>query len=206
MAERSRRPATTPWRRKAVLEPDVQASCWRLPRRGPRARPRPSGGASCAPTTSRCSTRSSCPLVAAPAHHLRGQGRVHGQLEDQVPLPGAGHDPDRPLGRQRRRAGARRRGRRARRGRAASASTRGHPVAATACCTGPHRPGPPGAAHRRARSSRSASGARARSSRPTRSCPKPFRRAHPLRPADRRRPLPRPRRRPPACCARSSTR
>ena len=32
----------------------------------------------------------------APADHLRGQGRVHGLLEDQVPLPGHGHDPDRP--------------------------------------------------------------------------------------------------------------
>ena len=46
------------------------------------------------------------PPRPAPAHHLRGQGRVHGRLEDQVHLPGHGHDPDRPV---RRRRGARRR-------------------------------------------------------------------------------------------------
>ena len=33
---------------------------------------------------------------AAPADHLRRQGRVHGQLEDQVPVPGHRHDPHRP--------------------------------------------------------------------------------------------------------------
>ena len=32
----------------------------------------------------------------AAAHQLRRQGRVHGLVEDQVPVPGDGHDPDRP--------------------------------------------------------------------------------------------------------------
>jgi L-cysteine:1D-myo-inositol 2-amino-2-deoxy-alpha-D-glucopyranoside ligase len=33
----------------------------------------------------------------AAQHQLRRQGRVHGLVEDQVPVPGDGHDPDRPL-------------------------------------------------------------------------------------------------------------
>ena len=48
------------------------------------------------------------PLVLQAPHHLRRQGRVPGRLEDQVPVPGDGHDPDRPLRRRRLAAGARR--------------------------------------------------------------------------------------------------
>ncbi len=36
----------------------------------------------------------------AAQHQLRRQGRVHGLVEDEVPLPGDGHDPDRPVGRE----------------------------------------------------------------------------------------------------------
>ena len=135
---------------------------------------------------------------AAPAHHLRGQGRVHGRLEDQVPLPGHGHDPDRPLGRQRRERGARHRGRHPRRGRAVRHLPRGHPVARRHAAQGPHRCRP-------ARPCAPAcpivpvgrAGHRSRSCPPDAKFPKPFQQgAHPHRPADRRHPLPRPRRRP----------
>ena len=37
---------------------------------------------------------------AAAQHQLRRQGRVHGLVEDEVRLPGHGHDPDRSLGRR----------------------------------------------------------------------------------------------------------
>ena len=53
-------------------------------------------------------------LTRAPSHQLRRQGRVHGLVEDEVPLPGARHDPHRP----RRRGQEHRRPRRGR-GRAA---------------------------------------------------------------------------------------
>ena len=65
------------------------------------------------------------------------------------------------------RAGARRRRPRPRAGRALRHLPRGHPRPRRRAPPGPHRPGPAGAAHRRARSSRSASRAPARSSRPT---------------------------------------
>ena len=109
---------------------------------------------------------------AAPADHLRRQGRVHGRLEDEVPLPGARHDPDRPH-RRRRAASARSTPRPARPRAAASssASTPRAPARATACCTRA-TPAPP--AWRCAparRSCRSASAAPARSSRRTPKCP-----------------------------------
>ena len=50
------------------------------------------------------------PARPAPPHHLRRQGRVPRRLEDEVPLPGDGHDPDRPHRRRRVAAGARRGG------------------------------------------------------------------------------------------------
>ena len=84
----------------------------------------------------------------APPHHVRRQGRVHGQLEDEVHLPGARHDPDRPVGRVGRRGRAQRRGRRARGRRAVRHLPRGHPLARRQAPQGPHRRGPPGAAHR----------------------------------------------------------
>ena len=83
-------------------------------------------------------------LTRAAQHQLRRQGRVHGLVEDEVPLPGAGHDPDRPL------AAATRAQARARRRRAAccagascSASSPRAPAAATATCTRA-APAPPG--------------------------------------------------------------
>ena len=76
-------------------------------------------------------------------HQLRRQGRVHGLVEDQVPLPGDRHDPDRPL-RRRQEPGRARRGRAACCGAAScSGSSPRAPAAATACSTraAPARPG-----------------------------------------------------------------
>ena len=80
---------------------------------------------------------------AAPAHHVRRQGRVPGRLEDQAPVPGPRHDPHRPLGRRRQPSGARRRRRCPRDAASCSASTPRAPAAATAGCTRatPARPG-----------------------------------------------------------------
>ena len=80
---------------------------------------------------------------AAAADHLRRQGRVPRQLEDQAPVPGPRHDPHRPLGRRLQPPGARRRRRGTRARASCSASTPRAPAVATASCTGatPARPG-----------------------------------------------------------------
>ena len=106
----------------------------------------------------------------AAQHQLRRQGRVHGLVEDQVPVPGDGHDPHRPR-RRRQEPG------RARRGRGGAAPRRavrhlprGHAQPRRHAAQGPHRRGPAGAEGRLPDLSRSASSAPARSSRPTPSC------------------------------------
>ena len=205
MAEATRPGSCTRWPRRSSRR--CSAFRWRLDSRALEQRPGDGPAPSSAPNHISVLDSFFVPLGAAPADHLRRQGRVHGQLEDEVPLPGPGHDPDRPRRRQRRpsaaldaaAAGARA-------GRAVRHLPRGHP-GGRAAAQGPHRRRPPGAAHRCARSSRSASGRPSRSCRRMRRFPKPFRTVtRPLRPADRRRPLRRPGRRPHACCARSPTR
>ena len=101
----------------------------------PRRRARPSS----APTTPRLPRLVLPAARAAPAHHLRRQGRVHGLLEDEAHLPGPGHDPDRPRRRRRRRAGARRRRARARARRAVRHLPRGHAQPRRRAAPGPHR-------------------------------------------------------------------
>ena len=74
-------------------------------------------------------------LTRAAQHQLRGQGRVHGFVEDEVPLPGDGDDPDRPF-RRRQEPGRARRGRARSCGAAScSGSSRRAPAAATAIST-----------------------------------------------------------------------
>ena len=173
--------------------------------RGTRPPARRRAAPSCAPTT-RSSTASFLAIVAAAAHHLRGQGRVHGRLEDEVPLPGAGHDPDRPRRRLGGQPGARRRRPRARRRRAVRHLPRGHPLARRQAPQGPHRRGPPGHAHRLPdHPGRPAGHPRGAAARPP--LPKPFKvDARALRPADRRSPATRDqRRRSPRAAARSPT-
>ena len=104
-------------------------------------------------------------LTRAAQHQLRRQGRVHGLVEDEVRLPGDGHDPDRPLRRREVAGRARRRGRRAATAASCSASSPRARAAATACCTR-GAPAPPGwPSTSAARSSRSASSAPTTSSR-----------------------------------------
>ena len=110
------------------------------------------------------------PARPAPPHHLRGQGRVHGRLEDEGPLPGDGHDPDRPLRGRRLPASARRVGPGARVRASSSASTRRAPARESAPCTRATPAWPGSRSARTARSSRSASSGPARCSRPTPSC------------------------------------
>ena len=108
-----------PGRRRSALVPcsvRSRARCGTSTSRASSGSPNP-GRRSCARTTSRSSTRcSSCPRPAQ--HQLRRQGRVHGLVEDQAPLPGPRHDPDRPLRRREGADRARRRRRRAAAGRA----------------------------------------------------------------------------------------
>ncbi len=134
---------------------------------------------------------------AAP-DQLRRQGRVHGFVEDQVAVPGDGHDPDRP---RRRRTSHRPRSTPPRRCcvvASCSGSSPRAPGPATATCTraAPARPAWPSRSG--ARSSRSASSAPARSSRPTPRLPKTVPAVHDQdRPADQRRALQQAGRRPP---------
>ena len=137
------------------------------------------------------------PRAAAAPRHLRRQGRVHGQLEDQAHLPGAGHDPDRPGGRRRRRTGAERRRAGAAQGGAVRDLPRGHPQPRRPALPGPPRPRPPRPAGRGAdhpdRDRR-----RPRGHAPRCQVPQPAPPGHhPLRPPDLRRALRRPGRRPP---------
>ena len=96
----------TPWSRHkwcGRLPSGAPGGCWpvrplalwtstsrfeRLPADGP---------AILAPTTSPSSTRCSSCCTVPREHQLRRQGRVHGLLEDEVPLPSDGHDPHRPF-------------------------------------------------------------------------------------------------------------
>ena len=164
-------PKARPWRRAGAwpalhrrpgrADARCSSSCGGIDVEGARARPRhgrgdhlpqPHLGARLVlPARSRCPAAS--PTSARPSTWT---------LEDEVPLPGPRHDPDRPRGRQRQRAGARRRGPGARRGRAVRHLPRGHPVARRPAPRGHTGVGPPRAAHRRARSSRSASSGTAR--------------------------------------------
>ena len=96
---------------------------------------RPPGGAIFCPNHTSVIDSFFLPARPAPAHHLRGQGRVHGLVEDEVPLPGHGHDPDRPQRRQRGRAGAQHRGPGASSRASSSGSTPRAPGPATAGCT-----------------------------------------------------------------------
>ena len=82
-------------------------------------------------------------LSRAAQHQLRRQGRVHGLVEDEVPVPGDGHDPDRPLGRRQERRPRSRPPRRCCGAASCSASSPRAPAAATAPAQGPHR-APPG--------------------------------------------------------------
>ncbi len=100
-------------------------------------------------------------------------------------FPGSGHDPDRPLRRQRRRAGPRTRRPGCSSGVSSSASTRRAPGPATGAPQGPHRRRPARAAHGRAdhpgrdrRHPRDPAARRA-------GCPKPFKAARGARSARR---------------------
>ena len=98
------------------------------------------------------------PDAERPAQHqLRRQGRVHGLVEDEVPLPGDGHDPDRPHRRLQVAGGALGRRSGAAPRRAVRHLPRGHTQPRRRAAPGPHRRGPAGPRGRRARSSRSAS-------------------------------------------------
>ena len=130
-----------------------------------------------------------------PAHgpaapdHLRGQGRVHGLVEDEAPLPGHGHDPDRPQGRRTRRSG--------RSTRQPGSSRRGSSSASTRRARGPRRsctgvtPGRPASPCAPApRSSRSGSIGTRDVQPPDAQVPRPFKPVEiALRPTDRRRSL-----------------
>ena len=111
----------------------------------------------------------------AAQHQLRRQGRVHGLVEDEVHLPGDGHDPDRPLGR--RQVAVARSTPRPRCCAAASCSGSSPRAraAATVCCTrgAPARPG--WRSRSAARSTRSASSAPTAIQPPGAKAPKPFR-------------------------------
>ena len=99
---------------------------------------------SCARTTSASSTRRFLMLHGAAQHQLRRQGRVHGLVEDEVPVPGDGDDPDRPLGR-RQEPGRPRRGRgRAAARRAVRHLPGGHAQPRRLPLQGPHRRRPVG--------------------------------------------------------------
>ena len=79
------------------------------------------------------------PAVPAAPHHLCRQGGVHGRLEDQVPVPGDGNDPDRPIRWRRGQTSARRGSGGARGRRAVRYLSRGHPFTQRQAPQGPHR-------------------------------------------------------------------
>ncbi len=143
---------------RAVLTPPFRYF-WKVTTEGEHHLP-PSGGAIIAPNHISVLDSFFVPLVAASPDHLRRQGRVHGRLEDQVPVPGHGHDPDRPIrGRlgpaTRSIAAASECSRRA----SSSASTRRAPAPATAACTRATPASPASPCAPAARSSRSGSSA-----------------------------------------------
>ena len=84
----------------------------------------------------------------AASHQLRRQGRVHGLVEDEVPLPGDGDDPDRSLGWSFERRGVERGDRRARPRRPVRHLPRGHALAQRLAAQGPHGGRPAGVGHR----------------------------------------------------------
>ena len=139
-AGRARVRQALPGRARRCSSP-IFKGLWRVTTDRARARARAPGGAIICPNHTSVIDSFFLPARAAPAHHLRRQGRVHGLLEDEVPLPGHRHDPDRPRRRRRRRAGARHRRPGARAGRVLRHLPRGHP--------GPRRPAPPGPHRRR---------------------------------------------------------
>ena len=111
------------------------------------------------------------PLGPAAAHHVRRQGRVHRRLEDEAPLPGPRHDPDRPSGGDSAARGPSTRRPACSSGASCSASTPRAPAAATASCTRATPARPAWRCARARRSSRSASRAPATSSRRTPALP-----------------------------------
>ena len=80
----------------------------------------------------------------AAQHLLRRQGRVHGLVEDQVPVPGDGHDPDRSFGWRQEHSGARRGRSGAAARRAVRHLPRGDAEPQRQSPQGSHRCGPPG--------------------------------------------------------------
>ena len=141
----------------------------------------------------------------AAQHQLRRQGRVHGFVEDEVPLSGDGDDPHRPRRWQQEPGRARHRRARPAPRRAVRHLPRGHPQPRRLPVQGPYGRGPAGDEGRLpdlpGRRRRHA----ARSSRPTRSCRSCASRARSRSAADQGRALPQPRPTSTSCCARSPT-
>ena len=175
--------------------------------RGPRARPDRRRRRSSPRTTSRSSTRSSCPLVLPRRITYVGKAEYMDGWKTKYIFPAIGMIPIDRSGGDAADRGARHRRRRPRAGRAVRHLPRGHPVPRRQAAQGPHRRRPPGAAHRAARSSRSASAAPIEVMPPDARFPKLFRtvRVRIGRP-DRRRPATATGPTTAWCCARSSTR
>ena len=186
----------------------VARRLWQHPPRGLRPSCPPSGGAILCPNHISFLDSAFLHADGAPPDQLRRQGRVHGLVEDEVPVPGHGHDPDRPVGRRGQHSGALRRPTaRAASGASCSASSPRAPAAATARSTRATRARPAWPSAPAARSSRSASSAPREIQPPDAKLPKPFRSCtirigRPDRPG----PVRGPRRRPHRATARSSTR
>ena len=80
---------------RAVLDP-LFSFLWRIEVEGLRERARARAAPSWPPTTCRCSTTSCWPPALPRRITYVGKAEYMDRLEDEVHLPGPGHDPDRP--------------------------------------------------------------------------------------------------------------